>query len=55
MGRSNQTILERLHITKNTLKTHTRNIYSKLGVKDRTQAAIWGVQHGYGATAPSAN
>jgi DNA-binding NarL/FixJ family response regulator len=55
MGKDNQSILEKLHITKNTLKTHTKNIYSKIGVKDRTQAAIWGVHHGYGATAPSAN
>jgi DNA-binding NarL/FixJ family response regulator len=55
MGKTNQGILERLHITKNTLKTHTRNIYSKIGVKDRTQAAIWGVQHGYGASATSIN
>jgi DNA-binding NarL/FixJ family response regulator len=55
VGKTNQSILESLHISKNTLKTHTRNIYSKIGVKDRTQAAIWGVQHGYGVTAPSAN
>ena len=48
MGNDNQTIMEKLHISKNTLKTHTRNIFSKLGVKDRTQAAIWAVKNGYG-------
>jgi DNA-binding NarL/FixJ family response regulator len=52
MGNDNQTIMEKLHISKNTLKTHTRNIFSKLGVKDRTQAAIWAVQNGYGVTGP---
>jgi LuxR family maltose regulon positive regulatory protein len=28
-----------LHISKNTMKTHLRNIYKKLEVKDRGQAA----------------
>jgi DNA-binding NarL/FixJ family response regulator len=52
MGNDNQTIIEKLHISKNTLKTHSRNIFSKLGVKDRTQAAIWAVKNGYGADNP---
>jgi len=50
MGLDNQTIMDKLHISKNTIKTHMRNIYSKLGVSDRTQAAIWALQHGYGVT-----
>jgi DNA-binding NarL/FixJ family response regulator len=52
MGFDNQHIMDKLHITKNTLKTHTRNIYSKLGVSDRTQAAIWALQHGYDISFP---
>jgi ATP/maltotriose-dependent transcriptional regulator MalT len=28
-----------LHISKNTMKTHLKNIYKKLEVKDRGQAA----------------
>jgi DNA-binding NarL/FixJ family response regulator len=48
MGLDNQAIMDKLHISKNTLKTHTRNIFSKLGVSDRTQAAIWALQNGYG-------
>ena len=48
MGLDNESIMDRLHISKNTLKTHTRNLFSKLGVSDRTQAAIWGLQHGFG-------
>jgi DNA-binding NarL/FixJ family response regulator len=46
-GLDNQSILEKLHITKNTLKTHIRSIFTKLKVKDRTQAAIWALHHGY--------
>jgi DNA-binding NarL/FixJ family response regulator len=52
MGLDNQSIVKKLHISKNTLKTHTRNIFSKLGVSDRTQAAIWALQNGYHAGAP---
>jgi LuxR family maltose regulon positive regulatory protein len=37
-GCSNQQISERLVVTMNTVKKHTSNIYSKLGVKRRTQA-----------------
>jgi two-component system NarL family response regulator len=47
MGLDNQSIMEKLHISKNTLKTHNRNIFAKLGISDRTQAAIWAVQNGY--------
>jgi DNA-binding NarL/FixJ family response regulator len=49
-GYTNADIMERLYITKNTLKTHMRNIFWKIGVNDRTQAAIWGVKHNYGQT-----
>ena len=53
MGLDNQAVMEKLHITKNTLKTHIRNIFSKLGVSDRTQAAVWAIQNGYTANLPS--
>ena len=33
-------IAENLVITENTLKFHIKNIYSKLGVRSRTQAVI---------------
>ncbi len=52
MGLDNHAIMDKLHISKNTLKTHTRNIFSKLGVTDRTQAAIWALQHGYEVLVP---
>lgn len=39
-GLSNQAIAERLFISLHTVKTHTRKINAKLGVKNRTQALI---------------
>ena len=37
-GLTNQEISGRLYVSLNTVKTHTRNIYSKIGVNNRTQA-----------------
>jgi DNA-binding NarL/FixJ family response regulator len=45
-GFDNDTITKTLHVTRNTVKTHMRNIFSKLGVSDRTQAAIWAIRSG---------
>ncbi len=46
-GRSNREIAERLFITEGTAKNHVSNILSKLGVRDRMQAALkakeWGL------------
>ena len=46
MGYDNGLIIDQLCISKNTLKTHLRNVYSKLGVNDRTQAALWALKSG---------
>lgn len=45
-GKSNQEIAEDLFITLKTVKTHVSNILAKLGVEDRTQAAIYAFKHG---------
>jgi LuxR family maltose regulon positive regulatory protein len=37
-GYSNPEIASKLVVTLNTIKKHTSNIYSKLGVRSRTQA-----------------
>lgn len=37
-GHTNQEVAQKLYLSPHTIKTHTRNIYSKLGVNNRTQA-----------------
>ncbi len=37
-GLTNREIADRLYLSLNTVKVHTRNIYGKLGVHNRTQA-----------------
>ena len=44
-GYSNQAIAEEMVITLKTVKTHVSNIFTKLEVEDRTQAAIYAVHH----------
>jgi LuxR family maltose regulon positive regulatory protein len=41
-GLTNQEIASKLYLSLNTVKAHTRNIYSKLGVKSRTKAVVRG-------------
>jgi DNA-binding NarL/FixJ family response regulator len=45
-GMSNREIGERLHIAEKTVKIHVSRVLDKLGVGDRTQAAIAAVQRG---------
>ena len=45
-GLENKGIADKLCVSHNTVKTHMRNIYSKLGVNGRTQAAIWAMRNG---------
>ncbi len=44
-GCSNTQIAERLAIGESTVKTHVGNVLGKLGLADRTQAAIWAWKH----------
>jgi DNA-binding NarL/FixJ family response regulator len=48
MGCNTRDIIEQLVVSRNTLKSHLSNIYRKIGVSDRTQAAIWAIRMGYG-------
>lgn len=45
-GDANKEIAERLSVSEETVKGQVRNILSKLGAKDRTQAAMIGVKRG---------
>jgi DNA-binding NarL/FixJ family response regulator len=45
-GLDNAAIADLLSVSLNTVKTHVRNVFIKLGVSDRTQAAIWAFRHG---------
>jgi DNA-binding NarL/FixJ family response regulator len=45
-GRSQREIARALVVSEKTVKTHVSNILLKLGVQDRTQAALWAVRNG---------
>ncbi|MFC4908976.1 response regulator [Actinomadura gamaensis] len=45
-GRSNREIARVLAVSEKTVKTHVSNLLMKLGVQDRTQAALYAVRHG---------
>jgi NarL family two-component system response regulator LiaR len=45
-GRSNREVARALRIGEETVKTHVSSILAKLGLADRTQAAIFGLQQG---------
>jgi DNA-binding NarL/FixJ family response regulator len=46
LGRSNREIARALVVSEKTIKTHVSNILRKLGLQDRTQAALYAVRHG---------
>jgi DNA-binding NarL/FixJ family response regulator len=45
-GRSNKVIARELGVAEKTVKTHVGHILAKLGVNDRTQAALYAVREG---------
>lgn len=45
-GMSNQEIADTLIISTTTVRTHVRNLLGKLGVANRTQAALFAVESG---------
>ena len=45
VGASNDDIAERLHISPHTVKTHLYNIFKKIRVPNRMQAALWAAKH----------
>jgi NarL family two-component system response regulator LiaR len=47
-GRANKAIARELGVAEKTVKTHVGNILGKLGLSDRTQAALYAVREGLG-------
>jgi HD-GYP domain-containing protein (c-di-GMP phosphodiesterase class II) len=45
-GRSNPEIAAELHLSRKTVSSHVEHIYAKLGVKTRTEAALFAMRHG---------
>lgn len=45
-GRSNREIARQLRVAEKTVKAHVSSVLAKLGVQDRTQAAVYAVRHG---------
>jgi DNA-binding NarL/FixJ family response regulator len=52
-GLSNRVLAERLFVSEKTVKTHVSSILTKLGLADRTQAALYAVRHGLAGVEPT--
>ncbi len=48
-GRSNREIARALYVSEKTVKAHVSSVLAKLGVQDRTQAALFAVRHESGS------
>ena len=51
-GLLNKQIAHRLGITERTVKAHLTSAYQRIGVADRTQAALWAQRHGLEGSGP---
>jgi len=47
LGLSNAEVAAKLYLSANTLKTHVRSVYRKIGAANRSQAVAWAIQHGF--------
>ncbi len=48
-GLPNKLIARRLEISEKTVKAHLTRVFERIGVTDRTQAALWARRHGIGS------
>jgi NarL family two-component system response regulator LiaR len=52
-GLSNDEIAARAYLGVNTVKTYLRSAYRKAGISRRSQAVVWGLEHGLGGDTDS--
>lgn len=46
-GKSNADVARLTYLSPNTVKSYIRSLYRKIGAGSRTQAVVWGVEHGF--------
>jgi DNA-binding NarL/FixJ family response regulator len=46
-GKSNDEVAATTFLSINSVKSYIRSTYRKIGVRSRTQAVLWGVEHGF--------
>ena len=46
-GLNNADVSARTFLTPNTVKSYIRTLYRKIEVASRTQAVLWGIDHGF--------
>lgn len=46
-GRRNREIAAMTYLSINSIKTYIRTAYAKLGITSRSEAVLWGVEHGF--------
>lgn len=46
-GLSNHDIAHRIYVSINSVKSYVRSAYRKMGVSSRSQAVVWGLEHGF--------
>ncbi|QHC58931.1 response regulator transcription factor [Rathayibacter sp. VKM Ac-2760] len=46
-GKSNADVAALTYLSPNTVKSYIRSVYGKIGAASRTQAVLWGVEHGF--------
>lgn len=51
-GLSNNDIARQTYLSINSVKSYIRSAYRRMGVSSRSQAVLWGVQHGLAPQAP---
>ena len=47
---ANDQIVARTHLSINSVKSYIRSAYRRIGVTDRANAILWGIDHGFRPT-----